>query len=164
MQKTFYPNLKSYLCITSIYIVLIVPLLLFVYNKLEFWIWLCFLLFFISLLFVFIIGATCKLQISDALYYKHTIFSKTKKVDITNINKIVFNFKRNKTIDIYTKDNKEIYFDISCSLMKELLLLKPEKIFKVNYLFKFNVSRKYRKFLLNTNILSKEQRKELLIK
>lgn len=80
---------------------------------------------------------------------------------LKDIKKIVLNYRgSSKSLDIIHTSGK-IFFDIDICLVKALVLLYPEELFQVDFLYAVSVPKKHREFLLSTDLLDKKQRKKL---
>lgn len=163
-MRKFYPNFKVALGLLGMGLIILIPCSIVVFfMDANFWLyfgvlialWLINIIFFIKL-------ATLSIGIEETyLLYQKTCFSKAKRILLKDIKKIVLNYRgSSKSLDIIHTSGK-IFFDIDICLVKALVLLYPEELFQVDFLYAVSVPKKHREFLLSTDLLDKKQRKKL---
>ncbi len=163
-MRKFYPNLKVALGLLGMGLIMLIPCSIgVIFVDANFWLyfWILIALWLINIIF-FINLATLSIGIEEMyLLYKRTWFSKSKKILLEDIKKIILNYRgSSKSLDIIYISGK-ISFDIDICLVKALVLLYPEKLFQVDFLYAVSVPKKHREFLLSTDLLDKRQRNKL---
>ena len=157
----FYPNKWNFLFIISIELLIfaVIMLALFTtdstYSESMPYV-IALIVFGVVIGIPFAIRATFNVYIdSSKLIIKRNLFSRKNTFKINDINIVLIEYRKSKTITINTNDNKEIRFDCTINGLTAIIKHVPESKIKVFYVADNFVPKKHRELLVKTKILKK---------